>query len=401
MKPCIDGFLRGCRPYLAIDSTFLTGKYKGQLACACAVDGHNWMYPVAIGIFDSETNENWIWFLEKLRDVIGVPSGLAICTDAGQAVMAGVQQVFPRAEHRECMFHLVSNFKKRYRGKVFDDHLWAAAYSWSSYFFDMHWKAMDEANTEAMNYIREHHKKIWTRSQFLTHCKVDYVTNNLVESFNNWVKPFKAMNVDDFLDKIRQLLMKKWHTRRTVSTKIGGVVLPHIIKKLKEQSFNLDMDVDSCSNKVAEVCVKGSNGFKCVVNLEQKTCSCRKFDVSGIPCMHAIAFITSLGHPLEMYVDPYYSVQKFRGAYENLIPALTDKSQWPQSAHGFFMYPPLLKPIAGRRKNKRFKGCTENNGSTTHRKGQHRCEVCQQYGHHWRTCKNGNPDDIAALLAER
>ena len=315
--------------------------------------------------------------------------------------MAGVQQVFPRAEHRECMFHLVSNFKKRYRGKVFDDHLWAAAYSWSSYFFDMHWKAMDEANTEAMNYIREHHKKIWTRSQFLTHCKVDYVTNNLVESFNNWVKPFKAMNVDDFLDKIRQLLMKKWHTRRTVSTKIGGVVLPHIIKKLKEQSFNLDMDVDSCSNKVAEVCVKGSNGFKCVVNLEQKTCSCRKFDVSGIPCMHAIAFITSLGHPLEMYVDPYYSVQKFRGAYENLIPALTDKSQWPQSAHGFFMYPPLLKPIAGRRKNKRFKGCTENNGSTTHRKGQHRCEVCQQYGHHWRTCKNVNPDDIAAILAKR
>jgi hypothetical protein len=64
---------------------------------------------------------------------------------------------------------------------MFDDHLWAAACSWSSYFFDMHWKAMDEANTEAMNYIRGHHKKIWTRIQFLTHCKVDYVTNNLVE----------------------------------------------------------------------------------------------------------------------------------------------------------------------------------------------------------------------------
>ena len=30
MKPCIDGFLNGCRPYLAIDSTFLTGKFKGN-----------------------------------------------------------------------------------------------------------------------------------------------------------------------------------------------------------------------------------------------------------------------------------------------------------------------------------------------------------------------------------
>jgi hypothetical protein len=25
--------------------------------------------------------------------------------------------------------------------------------------FYMHWKVMDEANTEAMNYIREHHKR--------------------------------------------------------------------------------------------------------------------------------------------------------------------------------------------------------------------------------------------------
>ena len=60
MKPCIDGFLKGWRPYLAIDSTFLSGKFRGQLAFAVAVDGHNWMYPVAVGVIDSETNENWI-----------------------------------------------------------------------------------------------------------------------------------------------------------------------------------------------------------------------------------------------------------------------------------------------------------------------------------------------------
>lgn len=60
MKPCIQGFLQGCQPYLAVDSTFLTGKFRGQLACACAVDAHNWMYPVAIGVMDSETNDNWV-----------------------------------------------------------------------------------------------------------------------------------------------------------------------------------------------------------------------------------------------------------------------------------------------------------------------------------------------------
>jgi transposase-like protein len=135
MKPCIDGFLKGCRPYLAIDSTFFTGKFRKKLACAIVVDGHNWMYPVAVGVIDSETNKNWIWFMQRLRDVIGAPTGLAIYTDAGQEVMTRVKKVFPDAEHRECMVHLVSNFKKRYSGKIFEDHLWPAAYSWSPYFF--------------------------------------------------------------------------------------------------------------------------------------------------------------------------------------------------------------------------------------------------------------------------
>jgi hypothetical protein len=200
MKPCIDGFLNGCRPYLAIDSTFLTGRFRGQLACAVAVDGHNWMYLVAVGVFDSETTENWKWFLERLRDAIGVPQGLAICTDAGQAVMAGVKDVFPTAEHRECMLHLVKNFKKQYNGKIFEDHLWPAAYSWSPYFFEKHWKAMEEAYPAAMNYIRQSHNKIWARSQFWTHCKVDYVTNNLAECFNNWIKKIKGLNLDDLMD---------------------------------------------------------------------------------------------------------------------------------------------------------------------------------------------------------
>jgi transposase-like protein len=92
-------------------------------------------YPVVVGVIDSETNKNWIWFMQRLRDAIGAPAGLAICTDAGQGVMAGVKQVLSNAEHRECMVHLVSNFKKRYSGKIFEDHLWLAAYSWSPYFF--------------------------------------------------------------------------------------------------------------------------------------------------------------------------------------------------------------------------------------------------------------------------
>jgi len=63
------------------------------------------------------------------------------------------------------------------------------------------------------------------------------------------------------------------------------------------------------------------------------------------------------------------------------------------------MHPPLLKRTAGRRQNERFKGCTE--GGTTKRKGSHQCKVCKNYGHRWYKCKDGDPDDITAMLAEK
>jgi hypothetical protein len=39
---------------------------------------------------------------------------------------------------------------------------------------------------------------LWSRSQFSTYSKVDYETNNLAESFNNWVKQYKGLNLADF-----------------------------------------------------------------------------------------------------------------------------------------------------------------------------------------------------------
>jgi len=76
---------------------------------------------------------------------------------------------------------------------------------------------MEIAKPATTAYLRKSHKKLWSRSQFSTICKVDYVTNNLVESFNIWVKEHKSMNLDDFMDKIRQMIMIKWNQRRKIS----------------------------------------------------------------------------------------------------------------------------------------------------------------------------------------
>lgn len=179
-----------------------------------------------------------------------------------------------------------------------------------------------------------------------------------------------------------------------------GKILPHIVDKLKEQSRNLDIDVITSGDGIAELCARGGSSFRFVVNLEQRTCTCRAWQVSGLPCKHALAYITSIrGEKIEDHVDNYYSVQKFRSAYEGIIPAIPDKSMWPKSDHGFFMHPPLLKSTAGRRRQTRFRGGAE--GGNKGNKGRHQCPICHEYGHHWYTCKDGDPADIAAMLADR
>ena len=58
LKPCVDGFLADCRPFISVDASSLIGKYTGQLASATGVDGHNWLYHIAYAIFGSEDKDN-------------------------------------------------------------------------------------------------------------------------------------------------------------------------------------------------------------------------------------------------------------------------------------------------------------------------------------------------------
>ncbi|KAE8790217.1 Mutator-like transposase [Hordeum vulgare] len=58
------------RPYLAVDASALNGRWRGQLAAASEVDGHNWLFPVASGVLEVESEESWVWFLQQLHNII-------------------------------------------------------------------------------------------------------------------------------------------------------------------------------------------------------------------------------------------------------------------------------------------------------------------------------------------
>ena len=135
----------------------------------------------------------------------------------------------------------------------------------------------------------------------------------MAESFNNWIKNEKSRHLDDLMDTIRQKkILIKWNHRKKLARSMHGNILEHIVNKLKEQNRNLDIEVITSSYGIVKVLAKGGSGFRFVVNLDEKTCSCRAWQVSGILCKHAIAFITSISREkLEDHVDHYFSIERF------------------------------------------------------------------------------------------
>jgi len=149
----------------------LHGKYRGQLALATGVDGHNWLYHIAYAVFESEIEDNWKWFLQQLHRVIGDVPNLVICTDACKGLETAVGAVFPQAENRECMRHLYQNFMKKYFADVFTDHLYPAARSYTQGLFQWHMKKIFEFAPESIEYLEQHHDRNWYMCAFSKNSK--------------------------------------------------------------------------------------------------------------------------------------------------------------------------------------------------------------------------------------
>ncbi|XP_066162703.1 uncharacterized protein [Oryza sativa Japonica Group] len=383
-KPCIDGFIMGCRPYLSIDSTALNGKWNGQLASATSIDGHNWMFPVAFGFFQSETTDNWTWFMQQLNKAVGNLPTLAISSDACKGLENAVKNVFQRAEHRECFWHLMQNFIKKFQGPVFGN-MYPAARSYMPERFYHYMNKIYEANSDVKPYLETYHKLLWMRSKFSEEIKCDFITNNLAESWNKWIKDMKHLPIVELADGIRSKTMNLLARRRKIGEKLDGVMLSIVVCQLNAMTRELGhlkvVQGDRDQAEVTEITAEHQI-IRHAVNLVNHTCTCREWQVSGKPCPHALALIISYRNPnMADYLDPCYSVERYKLAYAGVILPLPDKSQWPKVNIGFKLLPPLTKREVGRQRKNQIVGCLDKGKARSKGKWQVQCKRCLAMGH--------------------
>nr|GMD45462.1 uncharacterized protein LOC109174707 [Ipomoea batatas] len=89
-----------------------------------------------------------------------------------------------------------------------------------------------------------------------------------------------------------------------------------------------------------------------MVDLMNRNCSCRRWDLTGIPCSHAIAAIRKQRESPEYYVHNCYTVEAYLRAYEHAIQPILSSVLWPKSNLPDPL-PPKYKAQPGRPKKKR------------------------------------------------
>ena len=99
-------------------------------------------------------------------------------------------------------------------------------------------------------------------------------------------------------------------------------------------------------------------GKRFAVNVKGRTCGCRKWDVTDIPCNHAISVILYHGgNPID-YLSHCYSKANYLKTYQPIIYHMPSQDQWPRS-NQLIIEPPKSRVAPGRPRKVRIRGVEE------------------------------------------
>ncbi|KAI3454753.1 hypothetical protein Pfo_011416 [Paulownia fortunei] len=329
----IKGFVVGCRP-VGLDACHLKGPYSGQLMHAVGRDGNNQMFPLAMAAVEAENKDSWT------------------C-------------IMPDVEHRFCMRHLYANFKNLYKGEDLKQLVWGAASGYTMEEFKKHMDELRALNMGAYKWLIKEHPSSWARSHFSTNAKCDMISNNISESFNQYIKDARDKPTITMMEMIRQQLMTRFQENKELAN---------------------NMSVRLAGNLIFEVYV-GIRSF--IVNMKRSHCSCKKFDLTGIPCLHACAAIMHDRRRVEEFVHRYYWKETYMKSYEHMIYPIPDRLNWDE-VDGELFNPPKVRKAPGRPKKTSKRAPDEpKNTSSIRRLGKRiKRSNCDEFGHNKLSCKN-------------
>ena len=289
-------------------------------------------------------------------------------------------------DHRACVRHIYANFRDSgHRGKALKDKLWGAASAYTKFEFDAHMAKLKKLSPPTYEYPSKNPVARWSRSKFTKNPKSDFIVNNLSECFNSYILDARDNPILTMLDTIRRKLMKRFQVNKASITKMSGKLCPNIQVKVEKAGFKASECLLMYSGEGKyEVDYRQQ---KFVVNLRKKSCGCKKWDITGIPCHHAISAILYQGGKIENYVDHCYTIEKYKKSYKPIIHPVPSMEQWTRTQYDP-VDPPLERCHPGRPKRMRRRDPSEpRNPYKFSKVGTNiKCSSYKKLGHNSRIC---------------
>ncbi|XP_049391435.1 uncharacterized protein LOC125855773 [Solanum stenotomum] len=387
------GFKSGLRPLIWLDGTFLKGKTKGLVLCAVGQDSINSFYPLTWAVVDKETKRTWTWFMQHLQHSLELQNGegLTFISNMQKGLLEAVRTILPEAHQRYCAKHIEANWCKRWGKGELKKLLWWAAWSSFTEEFEDQLQEIKEVNGEAgQDLIDKYPPKAWCIAYLDTVCKNQVVDNNFTESFNAWILEARYKPIIEMLEDIRVKIMERLAAKEVV------------VRKWKDDGFSPKSELLFIEylkiSKVCKVSGNGDNGYEVtegtdrhIVNLREKKCTCRTWDLTGIPCPHAIKAMEHKKMIPMKEIHWYYSKEAALADYKHKLQHVRGEPFWKcDPLHA--IEPPELVKLVGRpklmREREKDEAIKRQGVWKQTRKGKvMTCSNCGEQNHNARGCE--------------
>lgn len=163
--------------------------------------------------------------------------------------------------------------------------------------------------------------KHWCKNFFNPLVKCDSVDNNLCEAFKGRILEARTKNIYSMLEEIRTIVMERIHIRGPV-VRGGQKILGQVEKKL-EDSLKLIRYCHVIWNDEDDYETLAW-GTKYVVHIKNLSCDCRAWQITKIPCCHAICALLHKGMELDNEVHNFYKKALLLEAYDIVLLLVRD-----------------------------------------------------------------------------
>ncbi|CAK9145011.1 unnamed protein product [Ilex paraguariensis] len=384
----IHGFLNGCLPIVGLGGIQLKNKYLGTLLSATSFDADGGLFPLAFGVVDAENDESWMWFLSELHKALEmnietIPQ-LTFLSDGQKGIVDAVKRKFPTSSHAVCMRHLSESIGKEFKNSRLVQLLWRAAYSTTNIGFKEKLAEIEEVSSEAAKWLQQFPPSRWALIYF-EGTRYGHLSSN-IEEFNRWILEARELPIIQVIERIHGKLMAEFEECRSKSKSWFSVLAPSAERRMNEATDRASTYQVLRSDEVEFEVLSSERSD--IVNIGTHSCSCRDWQLYGIPCSHAVAALISCRKDMYAFTEKRFTVASYRETYSEEIHPIPGKIEWkkegetPMDDDIRVVRPPKFRRPPGRPEKKRM--CVEDLNREKHTV---HCSRCNQTGHYKTTCK--------------